>query len=491
MIALVELDLWLPYDSGYEALRWLLRAAAAGGLILTTLRMRREPAATPVVDRRRAWAEAALVTLIVTAALALWLSSTREPYDEPDLAFLASASSVAIWTVRRLALAALQQWVLHLFVWPRLRKIFSHAGVATGVTAALFGAFHLPSLALSVATGLTAVVWIFLYRRSNHLAPLILSHALLAGFASIAAPERHFYELRAGSVALERVERYRTLERPETRAVLRQLTTPEYYAHYGGSPEGYVAGLYRDVLGRPATAEEVAEWSARIRSESPAEAAKALVVSGERRAAGIAVEWIAPDIEVLPSAPALTPDDGDFLAGRPDAKTPWRWFQTAERPYLLQSGDGTLTPLRFPSIAISHLDDAYFLTGFSVAEDNLRWTQDTTATLIYPIRRIREVPRYTLQLTAGALGSQSFEVHLNGQAVAQWTLDGLAPQIRATAFDALLLRPGVNEVELRLPDAHRTQDDPRRLGVALIALRIAPEIDAKRKRSLLHRSTGS
>jgi hypothetical protein len=42
------------------------------------------------------------------------------------------------------------------------------------------------------------------------------------------------------------------------------LASEEYYCRYGHTPEGFVAGLYRDVLGRGACAPEVQAWVGRL-----------------------------------------------------------------------------------------------------------------------------------------------------------------------------------------------------------------------------------
>jgi hypothetical protein len=42
------------------------------------------------------------------------------------------------------------------------------------------------------------------------------------------------------------------------------LGSPEYYNRHGGSPQGFVAGLYVDVLGRQPSANEVQNWVFRL-----------------------------------------------------------------------------------------------------------------------------------------------------------------------------------------------------------------------------------
>jgi hypothetical protein len=42
------------------------------------------------------------------------------------------------------------------------------------------------------------------------------------------------------------------------------LSSDEYYGTHGGCPDGFVRGLYEDVLGRQACAREVHEWVCRL-----------------------------------------------------------------------------------------------------------------------------------------------------------------------------------------------------------------------------------
>ena len=136
-----------------------------------------------------------------------------------------------------------------------------------------------------------------------------------------------------------------------------------------------------------------------------------------------------------------------------------------------------LAPLRWPSAAILFADDDYFLTGFSVAEERLRWTQEPLARLIYPLPTVVPEACYVLQLSAGAFERQAVGLSLNGQPIGELTLDGLEPQRRCVRFESRLLRPGPNLVAFRLPGARRPAGDPRELGLALIALRIYPSQD--------------
>ncbi len=570
MVGLVLIELWLPLSPAYEPVRWSARGAV---IILWTVSYRRwQTSPDDDLDQpgasRRAWLEALGATAMIAIFLVTWLATTSEPYEEVGSPLPGSASALLAWIARRFGLAALQQVVLQLFIWRLMRRIVRHEPTAVILAATLFGLFHLPSMALTIATFLGAVVWIGLFHRSRRLAPVIVSHALLAGLASVAVPERLFYEMHAGAVALQPLSTYRQLADPEIRSLLRDLTSATYFAHCGGTTEGYVAGLYHDILGRPATRDEIAEGSTAIESSitnnwpgpsSRAHLAKSLVTSDEAHLHHRSPRQTQLDIRPLPPKVHITADNllGDDWYG---AEQGWRWargnqptifFQQIPAPrrgYLLELSGGArtpqtvtleidgqllgeltfesfepqtqrlafdgallsptgevqvrlrirgdrvsdaedprplglglrsleLTPLRFPSVAVTHHDDLYFLSGFSAAEQNLRWSQESSARLAYPLREV-ESPSYVFELLAGAFGKQRVEIRLNDHDVASWTIDGLTPTHHLIELDATLLRAGVNRIDLQLPDAKNTKSDPRRLGIAFVSARITPAVVA-------------
>ncbi len=61
-------------------------------------------------------------------------------------------------------------------------------------------------------------------------------------------------------------------------AVLAQiLGSPEYYAKGGGTPEGFLQTLYRDVVGRPPYPQELAYWLPRMGYMSTSEVAYSVI----------------------------------------------------------------------------------------------------------------------------------------------------------------------------------------------------------------------
>src|SRR5262249_45646806 len=61
------------------------------------------------------------------------------------------------------------------------------------------------------------------------------------------------------------------------------LSSPEYLAVNGGSPDGLVAGLYRNVLGRTGAPAELSRWAQALAGgASPADVAAAVFAARER-----------------------------------------------------------------------------------------------------------------------------------------------------------------------------------------------------------------
>jgi len=72
---------------------------------------------------------------------------------------------------------------------------------------------------------------------------------------------------------------------PETDLAADLLGSSEYAALHGGTPSGFVAGIYVDVLGRPASAADIAFWDSRLADgETSAGVATDILNSPEHRA---------------------------------------------------------------------------------------------------------------------------------------------------------------------------------------------------------------
>lgn len=320
---LVTADLWLVWDRPW--LSALARAMAAAVLIASLLRRaagrRLQPTA---MTAARAWLEAAAATLALGVAVVAWAAAVRGPLDEPDLSLLAlPAPALGLWLLRRLALVSVQQLALQLCLWPLAREVLGSGARATLLVAVLFGLGHLPSPAFAVATAIGAALWIGLYRRSRRLAPLIASHALLAGLAST-LPDRLFYDMKVGAPALEIAAAQQSLAGEDRRSLLAAFGSPRYGAYRGGTDEGYVAGLYRDVLGRVATEEEVRDGVEQLATTTRLGLAKRMLLAPELDDATL---WrrviddqpLAPGIDVAPASADVV------FAGWYPAEGEWRW----------------------------------------------------------------------------------------------------------------------------------------------------------------------
>ena len=83
---------------------------------------------------------------------------------------------------------------------------------------------------------------------------------------------------------------------------------------------------------------------------------------------------------------------------------------------------------------------------------------------------------YGLTIRARALGEQRIELSLNGVSIGRAAVTGSEVTSIAQRFPGnLLLANQINRVELALPDAVTPPNDTRRLALALVSARIAPE----------------
>lgn len=221
-------------------------------------------------------------TLVICGAIVIWVYFVREPYDEPALGFLKLGGAGQLkWASERLVWAILQQIVLQTFIWPLFLEITGRGSVATLCSAIAFSLFHLPSPVLALLTFITALVWLVLYRRGRRLAPLILAHWILAATGQVMVPERLHYDMRVGVDALKDRQWYQMLGDEKNRAILRSVTSNDYFTTRGGTDEDFVIGLYEDILGRTPARSEVEFWLGRLDDQSRATVAKHFVKSDE------------------------------------------------------------------------------------------------------------------------------------------------------------------------------------------------------------------
>jgi membrane protease YdiL (CAAX protease family) len=89
-------------------------------------------------------------------------------HDRRD--FLGSLAPLVVW-------GGAQQWVLQTLVLREVQRATSRpAGIV--IAAVLFAVVHLPNPVLTVATGMGALAWCWLYDRCPNIIPLALSHGL-------------------------------------------------------------------------------------------------------------------------------------------------------------------------------------------------------------------------------------------------------------------------------------------------------------------------
>ncbi|HUK13155.1 MAG TPA: DUF4214 domain-containing protein [Thermoanaerobaculaceae bacterium] len=282
-VAGLEAGLWLV--SGRDAEPAVLAIALAlGGVAYLSHRRRRRAGTTPDAARvgpGRAWLEALGGAACLVALTAVWVAALREPYDELRFAFPPGGSELAVWILRRVVYAAAQQLLLQLFLVPVCSEVAASEPLGGLLAAGVFGAAHLPSVTLALLTAAAAWAWIALYRRGRRLAPLVATHALLWIAAFAIVPDRLSLDMQVGIQAVESAAHYRTLDSELGREILRRVCAPEYFAAQGGTEAGFVRALYRDVLGRMPSDDEVGFWLRRLRIESRTEVAKKFVVSDE------------------------------------------------------------------------------------------------------------------------------------------------------------------------------------------------------------------
>ena len=182
-------------------------------------------------------------------------------YDEIPLKIAQPGVLILVlWIGQHLVWAAFQQGLLQLFLRPVIGESLRTPAAATLVTAMVFGLLHLPCPILVASTIVLGVMWVWLFRRHGRIAPVIVSHAMLAALAFVVVPPQWNCELLVGVVAQRQQPRYQALRSPETRAMLKKVTSDEYFRSSGATDEGFIKSLYRDMLGRRPAEAEVQHW---------------------------------------------------------------------------------------------------------------------------------------------------------------------------------------------------------------------------------------
>ena len=215
----------------------------------------------------------ALASLVVLAGAIL-----REPYDAVRYPLGQGVETQVAWISSRLGRALFQQCGLQLFVWPVARQLLGGGPRAVTLSAGIFALLHVPYPLLVGSTFVFGWVWVWLFRRGRRLAPLILSHAILAMVVFATLPDWVSHNLHVGRFEVERAPVYRLLASHEVRGALRDATSADYYRRQGGDDRAWVSSVFEDLQDRRPDAAEVERWTTALEASSRVEVAKKLII---------------------------------------------------------------------------------------------------------------------------------------------------------------------------------------------------------------------
>ncbi len=275
VVGLLELELWDLRSRGPAWLNVIVYGCIAAVFVHSCRRRQASAmAAVPSVGPGRAWFESLACCLGLSATLVIAAALVGDANETFEFLFLDKPPwKLANWLVGKLAAALVQQLALQWFLWPSCFELTRSRAVGMLLAATIFGLIHLPSPTLVAITTLAGVAWIALFRRSGRLAPLVVSHAILATLAHGSLPERLTYDMRIGLTATADLKRFEALNDPHARLVnrrlkqnradLRRYASLAYFQGQGGTLPDFVRSLYRDILGRAASEEDVTFWIGR------------------------------------------------------------------------------------------------------------------------------------------------------------------------------------------------------------------------------------
>jgi membrane protease YdiL (CAAX protease family) len=294
VVGLLEAELWFLRETGPSWLNALIFGTIAVVAWLSYDRRRRAGfvATFPRIGALRTWLEVLGACAILSATLMVVAPLVGDANETFEFVFLDKPPArLAQWLVGKFVAALGQQLALQLFLWPVCFEITKGRASGATLAAAIFGLIHLPSPTLVAITFLGGSAWIFFYQRSGRLAPLVLSHMILATLAHGALPERLTFDMRVGSTALADLKRFDELNDPRIRRINRRLkdhraslklySSEPYYQSQGGTMPGLIRGLFRDILGRAATDPDVDFWMTRKLANPRADIASMFLASDE------------------------------------------------------------------------------------------------------------------------------------------------------------------------------------------------------------------
>lgn len=141
-------------------------------------------------------------TVVVTLALLAGIFAVAALVDpRGPIEFGESGWRPARWITHRLVVAAAQQLMLQLVLWPLCQEILEGRRPATALAALIFGLLHLPSPWLVALSGGGALAWLLLYQNGSGLVPLVISHFILSVGVQTAFDDQVHYGMRIGASA--------------------------------------------------------------------------------------------------------------------------------------------------------------------------------------------------------------------------------------------------------------------------------------------------
>jgi len=134
------------------------------------------------------WILPAAIVFAGASLLAAKHLGTLHPLYKGDFEHIAGYT---LWTLY-------QQFLLNDYFMPRLTRTVRKEAIATGVTAVLFAAAHLPNLPLTAATLVWGAISCALFQRYRNLYALGLAHGLLGLCFAVCLPDAMHHHLRVG-----------------------------------------------------------------------------------------------------------------------------------------------------------------------------------------------------------------------------------------------------------------------------------------------------
>lgn len=282
VIFLVLAEIWLWSSASTTAYRVFAGAIIAIIVLRNVLRSNSDAwsAVRPLWSAPASWTVAVVVICVLVAGAII---SAQLFYVEGEAWRLGRIERFfeAKQLASKIIIIVVQQIALCLFLFPSLYRISGSRKVAFLATPIIFGILHLPSLFLVIVTAAMAVVWLFLFERSQRLLPLIVIHFVLAVVATAVFPERLTYNLAVGQNAVPTAQDYERLTKGVLAGKYDEWKSDKYYQKNGSADRAFIVALYRDVLRRGASESEINAFLLKLRQTNRAEVVSVFMTSKE------------------------------------------------------------------------------------------------------------------------------------------------------------------------------------------------------------------